>query len=100
MYQPLRTLKSLTVQRLHTQLNEALYTDTNRDDIEVVLVAEHDKIAIYEMIYGAVWNVIYCDTADQLYYQLRRLTNEARWHSSDTWYDLAERDLCTGAFYN
>lgn len=92
MRQPLRTMKSLTVQRKLDWLNHCLYCDTNDIDIHVELFASHDHIAVYEIYHEIVYDVILCKTVEALYKILDRLALEARFHSHDTWYDNARYD--------
>lgn len=89
MKNPLRTLKSLTVQRKLDWLNHCLYSDTDDIEIHVELVAGTDCIWIYEIFHGVTFDTLRCNKTETLYYQLDRLTQEARYHTQDRWYDRA-----------
>ena len=93
MRQPLKTLKSLTVQRKLDWLNDCIYSDTNDVDIHVELVASSDCIWIYQIYHNIIFDTLRCNNTQTLYYQLDRLSQEARYHSQDRWYDLARSSI-------
>lgn len=93
MNNPLRTIKSLTVQRKLDWLNHCLYCDTDDIDIHVELVAGNDCVWIYEIFHDIVYDTLRCKKTDVLYYHLDRLTNEARYHTQDRWYDRARYSI-------
>lgn len=89
MRKPLRTLKSLTVQRKLDWVNYFTYVDTNDTEIHVELVAGTDCIWIYHIYHGVTFDTIKCSNTQSLYYRLDRLSEEARYHTQDRWYDRA-----------